>query len=140
MSAKKSGGFENLFLLEGLWRMDKPNGALFEEWKKINNELLQGRSFILKENDTIVLEQIRLAKEGDEVFYIPSVKDQNSGQPVTFTMLSSKKNQFTFENKSHDFPQRIIYRFVNNDSVVARIEGVVKGKEKWSEFYYTRVK
>ncbi len=73
----------------------------------------------------MVREQIHLARVRDSVFYIPGEKDQNSGKPVSFKLISDKQNHFVFKNNDHDFQQRIIYRFVNKDSVVARIEGLL---------------
>jgi hypothetical protein len=55
-------------------------------------------------------------------------------------MTESDKATFTFENKEHDFPQRIIYRIINPDSVVARIEGVKNGKPGSFDYYYKRIK
>ena len=43
-----------------------------------------------------------------------------------------------FENLSHDFPQRIIYRRTADASVTARIEGTVKGEARGRDFPYTR--
>lgn len=45
-----------------------------------------------------------------------------------------------FENPNHDFPQRIIYRLVTVDSLVARIEGRIDGKERSSDFPYRRAR
>jgi len=39
-----------------------------------------------------------------------------------------------FENKKHDFPQRIIYSNIKSDSLYARIEGMDKGKYRAVEF------
>lgn len=136
----KQDTFSGLYKLEGLWRMTTPMGPLFEEWKKLTDNHLTGKSYTVKGKDTIVLENIVLKEEGKQVYYIPTVKNQNNAKPVAFTMVSDTDESYVFEFMAHDYPQRIIYRFVTNDSVVARIEGNVKGKEKWSEFYYTRVK
>lgn len=43
-----------------------------------------------------------------------------------------------FENAEHDFPQRIGYRRVGGDSLVAWIEGTAGGKARRVEFPYRR--
>jgi Domain of unknown function (DUF6265) len=132
--------FEKLLALQGLWRMEKTGGFLFEQWSIQDDQHLQAKSYIIKGNDTTLLEQIQLVKQDQEIFYIPRVTDQNSGQPIAFKLIANNNSNFVFENKAHDFPQRIIYRFVTGDSLVARIEGISNGKEKGSEYYFSRVK
>jgi hypothetical protein len=34
-----------------------------------------------------------------------------------------------FENKEHDFPQKITYTKISNDSIVAEISGMKDGKQ-----------
>jgi hypothetical protein len=46
------------------------------------------------------------------VFYTPTVPDQNDAKPVPFRMVSYEGHVVVFENPDHDFPQRIVYRFV----------------------------
>ena len=44
-----------------------------------------------------------------------------------------------FEAPEHDFPQRVGYRRVGSDSVLAWVEGTMKGKTRRIEFPYRRV-
>lgn len=120
----------------GGWKHLKP---LFERWERFDEVTLAGESFRISEDDTIRLESIRLVSRPEGIFYIPIVENQNDGQPVSFKLISSDDNKFVFENKQHDFPQRIIYSIVTKDSIVARIEGISKGKEASSDFYYRRI-
>ena len=43
-------------------------------------------------------------------------------------------DEVVFENPTHDFPQRIIYRKGADRSVTARIEGVIDGKARGVDF------
>ena len=43
----------------------------------------------------------------------------------------------SFENKAHDFPQRVIYRRCGAQ-LCARIEGVIGGKPQGEEWRYSR--
>jgi hypothetical protein len=129
--------FKYLQKLSGSWLMKTEKGELYEFWDiKEKNNLMLGKSFMVTK-DTMMLEQVELKKEGNEIFYIPTVEENNM-RPVKFMLIRSSINSFTFENKEHDFPQRIIYRFVNNDSIVARIEGTLGGKFRFTEYYYKR--
>jgi hypothetical protein len=90
--------------------------------------------------DTVILERTTLYLEGDKIIYSPEVTNQNNAQPVPFSLVSINGQRYTFENKAHDFPQRIIYHLVSNNAVHARIEGSKNGKDMGSDFNYTRAK
>lgn len=138
-SLLKQDEFLRLDVLVGLWRMETSKGPLFERWERFDEVTLAGESFRISEDDTIRLESIRLVSRPEGIFYIPIVENQNDGQPVSFKLISSDDNRFVFENRQHDFPQRIIYSIVTKDSIVARIEGISKGKVASSDFYYRRI-
>ena len=131
--------FSELQQLSGTWKMETGRGAIYESWKKTGKDEMQGKSFKLNGNDTITLEDVKLSKMSDGLFYIPTLADQNEGKPVSFKMIKSQNKTFVFENKEHDFPQRIIYHLVTKDSVHAWIEGMKDGKEGRSDYYFKRV-
>lgn len=84
--------------------------------------------------DSIPLESIVLKKEGDDIFYIPTVKGQNNDQPVKFKLTSSSANQLVFENPAHDFPQKISYTLETEGSLMAEISGIVNGQQRARKF------
>lgn len=131
--------FKRMGKLSGIWQTDTGEGILYEEWTKSRNNIMYGKSYMVDSGDSLVFERIELVKRDSGIFYIPVVKDQNKDLPVSFRMTNATDSSFVFENRNHDFPQRIIYRFVTNDSIVARIEGDVKGAQRSMEFYYRRV-
>jgi len=55
-------------------------------------------------------------------------------------MKKFNKSEIAFENPEHDFPQHIIYRKVNADSLVAHIEGMEDGTEKHFDFPMKRTR
>ena len=132
--------FKPLYGLAGLWKMDSPRGVLYEEWQVKDNNQLSGRSYKIKNNDTLVLENVVISLQGDAIFYTPVVHNQNNEQPVPFKLISCGNNRYIFENKEHDYPQRVIYELVSPTDLRARIEGNKNGKEMGSDFIYTRVK
>lgn len=131
--------FTRLLVLEGTWKMETRKGPLFEQWQKFDENTLRGLSYRISGNDTLLLERLELVNRRDGIFYLPAVVNQNDGKPVSFKLVLSEGSRFVFENKEHDFPQRIIYSVVTADSIVARIEGISKGKEASSDFYYRRI-
>lgn len=132
--------FKPLHDLAGLWKMETSRGAIYEEWKVTAADKLTGRSFRLNNADTVIMEQIELFLKDGSIVYSPIARGQNNGQAVPFKLTGNDDNRYIFENKEHDFPQRIIYQLVSKDAVNARIEGTLNGKERGSDFKYSRVK
>ena len=130
--------FKKLYALEGTWKMSSKRAVVFEEWKKLNKNHLQGRSYRLRNNDTVVSEIISLTNTKNGIIYTSVVEDQNQKQPIAFKMTKGEDNMFVFENQAHDFPKRIVYRFVTADSLHAFIDdGTEAGKKQ--NFYYKRL-
>lgn len=132
--------FKILHGLAGLWKMETKRGVLYEEWQLQNDHQLSGRSYKLNNTDTIVLERVKLFLKGNTIVFSPLVSNQNDGQEVPFTLVSNADKRYIFENKEHDFPQRVIYQLGSNNMLKARIEGTKNGKQMGSDFNYNRVK
>ena len=132
--------FKKLNAMTGLWKMNTPKGPLYEQWKKSADYLFHVFSYKIKNNDTITLENVEVKFDRGNIWYIPVVNGQNNDQPVPFKLKQINNLEFIFENKEHDFPQRVIYKVISSDSVNARIEGTENGIEKSSDFYYGRMK
>ena len=58
----------------------------------------------------------------------------NDKPPVRFRLISSANNIFIFENKAHNFPQRINYQNRSGGELLAWIEGTVNGEFKKVDF------
>ena len=105
------------------WENKTPEGTFSEEWKVDNDSLLLGKSFFIKENDTLFSETVRLVQRESDLFYIVTVPNQNEEKPVAFKLTSSTSDYLVFENPEHDFPKKITYKLVNKDSLYAEISG-----------------
>jgi len=139
-TAGNNENFKRLYALEGVWQMTTKRGILCEEWKKINDNYLQSKGYIIKGTDTIINETVALTHKDDAVFYTSTVANQNDQQPVAFKMTKAGNNTFVFENPQHDFPKRIVYQLVSSDSLHAFIDDGVDGSGRKQNFYYKRYK
>jgi hypothetical protein len=126
--------------LIGTWENKTQRGSIYETWSKTNDNEYSGMSYIIKEKDTVVFENIRLVQEQDGLFYIPSVRNQNDGLPVRFAAKTISEKQLAFENQQHDFPQIISYTKISSDSLVAEISGTKNGQERRQVFLMKRMK
>ena len=120
--------------LLGTWELKTAKGSIFETWHQTNETKLSGKSYRIKEKDTLIFETIALVQEQNELFYIPAVKNQNDGLPVRFQSKTISETQMVFENPSHDFPQIISYTRITADSLVAEISGIRNGVERKQVF------
>jgi hypothetical protein len=132
--------FKKLYALEGNWEMVTTNGNICEEWKKIDDNYLQGKGFATKSGDTIINEKVALKNADLGIFYITTVQNQNNKRAVSFKMTKSENNFFVFENVNHDFPKRIVYTLINADSLQAFVDDGIDSSANRHSFYYKKVK
>jgi hypothetical protein len=131
--------FRGLDKLVGTWRTEKKNGVLYESWQKNSDDQFDGKSFKITNADTIVLERVRLAREGTRIVYAVRVDGENDGKETLFYLREIKGNDYIFEDKEHDFPQRVVYNMQSGNTLHAYIEGEIGGKSKQSEYNYIRL-
>lgn len=115
--------------------------ARFEEiWSKVNDSTLLGESIVVMARDTVFYEKMDLFQKNDSLILKISVKDQNKEKPVSFYLTKSDDKELTFENPKHDFPTKIVYTKISNDSMVGAIYGKKEGKEVSETFPMKRTK
>lgn len=132
--------FKKLYKLEGVWRMETKKGFMYEEWKKMDKNHLQSRGYMIRGVDTINTERVSLTRTKENIFYTPTVENQNDKKPIAFKLTSSTGNVFVFENPEHDFPKRIVYNLVSTDSLHAYIDDGKEATKKIQYFYFSRIK
>ncbi|OYU81892.1 MAG: hypothetical protein CFE23_03185 [Flavobacterium sp. BFFFF1] len=136
-SCKKENRYDkinNASWVVGRWENASRAGLLVETWKKQDDSTYIGSSAFMVGNETKFFEKIKLEQHDTIVTYTATVKDQNNGEPVSFNLTSATKTQLVFENPGHDFPQKIIYNLVGNDSLIAEISGAENGQPKTETF------
>ncbi len=139
-TAREAGDLQKAGWLIGTWKNTTPKGSIFETWSRTGSNELSGKSYMLKEQDTIVFESIRLVQQEEGIFYIPVVKDQNNGAAVRFAATTVSETRLVFENPQHDFPQVISYTKISGDSLIAEISGGRDGKMRKQRFPMVRVR
>ena len=96
-----------------------------------------GVSRTVRDGAVVEYEFLRIVAAGDTLVYdaLPS------GQSRTeFRALPAGDGaEVVFANPAHDFPQRVAYRRVGADSIVARIEGTRGGQARTVSFPFRRV-
>jgi hypothetical protein len=124
----------------GDWENISEQGDFREIWKQENDSLLKGESIVTVKGDTVFHENVGLVAKNDSLFYVVSVKGENNEKPVSFYMTESSEKKVVFENPKHDFPNKISYEKITNDSIVASISGKQNGKDASESFPMKRRK
>lgn len=125
--------------LLGAWQQPGAEGMLSEIWQRESDTIYVGTGLLVNANgDTLFSEKLRLADRHDTLWYLPTVSNQNRGKEVPFKEIALNDTEMIFENPLHDFPQRIVYRRINTDSIQASIEGVQDGKPRKEVFSFRR--
>jgi hypothetical protein len=122
--------------LAGCWEQIVPNGRTVEQWLPEDGGLLMGMSRTVRDGKVREYEFLRIDRDSaGKLRYVA----QPSGQAeATFMLKSLTEDTVVFENPQHDFPQRILYKRVDKDTLVARIEGSIDGKARSADFPYRR--
>lgn len=123
-------------LFPGKWKMDIENAEVYEEWELLSENELAGKSYSVKDGIKIINENLYLKKFADQWAYVAVPKNQNI---ALFAIIEYSAKKITFENKEHDFPQKIIYEFHKGGKLTAAIEGNVNGEFRRTEFSFVLV-
>ena len=126
-SAAPVDPFANLGWLQGCWVPDTANAEVgtVETWTSAAGGVMLGMRRTVKNRRATEFEFIQIREiEAGKLAFIA----QPSGRPpTTFPLARRTDTEFVFEQSSHEFPQRVIYRR-DGAKLVARIEGTVNGK------------
>ena len=126
--SEKYPAIENARWLIGNWQSKSAKGLLTESWRKQDDSTMVGQGYFMAGDDTLSLENIRLELRNGTLSYIPLVSDQNNGRAFYFTLTRIADSLLVFENPEHDFPQKISYALLANDSLVAEVSAITEGK------------
>jgi hypothetical protein len=122
--------------MHGCWERRSGNRHVEEQWMRPRGGMMMGMSRTVRGDTAVEYEFVRLFERSGALIYAA----QPSGQaPAEFTSTAITEGAITFANPQHDFPQRVIYRLAG-DSLHARVEGIMNGRERGVDFRYARVR
>lgn len=138
ITSEKFEKIDQLQWILGTWI--NQNGEEFsqETWSQESPSSFTAFSFTQVGKETVFAETMALEQKADSLLLTVATAKPEQEKPVTFKLISSENGQFTFENKNHDFPQRITYSNPAKDSLHAWIEGQVDGELRKVDFHFSR--
>jgi hypothetical protein len=118
--------------MTGSWSGVSGQVEMEEHWTAVKGGSLFGIHRDVREGRTVSFEFMRIQQAAQGITFWASP----GGKPaVPFRAIEVTSDRVTFENKEHDFPQRVIYWIASDGMLHAKIEGMMNGKlesEEWS--------
>ena len=123
----------------GCWEQRTANRVVREHWMTPAGSPMLGMSRttrrVADRDSTLDFEFLRVVlRDGGLIF----VAQPGGAPPTEFREESATDSSVAFVNPKNSFPQRIIYRRLSADSLVARIEGSRGGTIRGTDFRYGR--
>lgn len=120
--AQEKASVSALAWMSGCWELNvaPQKMTISEQWMKPGGGLMIGMSRMVKAEKTMMFEFLRIAEKEDGVYYV--AKPSSAKDETNFKLVKWSKGEAVFENLTHDFPQRIIYKQDKADSLHARVE------------------
>jgi hypothetical protein len=136
-AAANAPDLARLAWLSGCWASDTAEPGSGEFWLPPAGDVMLGIGRTIRQGRTTEHEfmQIRALEDGRIAF----VANPSGQARATFPLASVTATEIVFENPQHDFPQRIVYRLVDQAHLDARIEGMQDGELRVVGFPMHRV-
>ncbi len=123
--------------LEGRWSGEKDGVVSTEQWLVAAPGALLGVHGDVANGRLASWEFLRIDTTSEGTFYFASPR---STPPTAFELVELGARRAVFENRQHDFPQRILYWLDAEGALHARIEGPRAGKLLSEEWVFTRAR
>ncbi|MBI9071363.1 MAG: hypothetical protein JEY94_07175 [Melioribacteraceae bacterium] len=113
--------FSKLDTLIGTWKIE--GKEQFEVWEKKTNNNLAGYSYKLINHKKIILETLSIKIYDSQIVYEATVPNQNEGKTIQFILNSEIDSCLSFENNTHDFPNKIRYKNISDEKIEVSVGG-----------------
>src|SRR5688572_21746616 len=118
---------QGLAFMAGCWESAAgKNAQITEQWMKPAGGMMIGMGRTIAGGKAVDHEFMRIEQRGDDVVFIARPKANK--EDTVFKLITLTAAEAVFENPTHDFPQRVIYRLGPTGGLNGRIEGTINGK------------
>jgi hypothetical protein len=119
-----AGDIDKLTFMAGCWS----GPGTVEMWMKPEAGSVLGVGRTVRNGKVVGTEYFSVTERPDGI--VMNVQQRLAATTTVFRVKEITATSVTFENPEHDFPQRVIYRLTGPGSLLGRIEGRDKGKER----------
>ncbi len=126
--------------LIGEWKDEQSDdkSVFHEHWARTDDAFYAGLGFVMSGKDTSFIEHLNIHAGEDGVYYSARIPSQNGGSYVDFALTSAIGDSMVFENKEHDFPQRIVYAWQNDGTWKVNVSGPGKSGTRTDSYHFLR--
>lgn len=139
-AADAVGRADRLGWLAGCWQLERRSErgvrVVEEQWMAPSGGALLGASRSVSEGRMVDFEHMLIREDAGGLVFTAKPARQPE---ASFRAIEVAEGVLVFENRAHDFPQRVIYRRGADGRLDARIEGTVDGQPRAVDFPYRRV-
>lgn len=122
--------------LAGCWSNPQGDAGSGEYWQPLAGGTMLGVGRLIRNGKTVEYEFLRVhLDEQSRVVYTATPSRQKE---TSFIASQIADGTATFENPTHDFPQKIVYTRTTPASMSVRIEGARQGAQRSIEFQFER--
>ena len=127
----------DLAWIAGCWEGGGGDTQFQEQWMRPKGRSMLGMSRTVRNDTTLSYEFLRIHQETDGIYYtsIPSGQVEAS-----FKLVKFEARKVEFENRDHDFPQKITYELDKKGKFKATISGHNQGAYRQVEFPLRKAK
>jgi hypothetical protein len=133
--AGRPADVDGLAWMAGCWEFTRGGTSVEEHWMAPRGGALIGMSRTVREGRMVAYESVII--RGDSSGRLAYHAFPSGQAPAVFPAVEVTDSSAIFEDPTHDFPQRIIYR-LRGDTLGARVEGIRNGALRGSDFPYLR--
>lgn len=134
--AAHAGPLESVAWLAGCWANERGDAGSGEYWLPPAGGKMLGIGRIVREGKTADFEFLELDGTDDgRLVYTATPSGQSR---ASFTSTQVTESSVTFENPTHDFPQRITYIRSDGNHLLVQIDGMRQGRQRSVEFRFVR--
>ncbi|HLU86907.1 MAG TPA: DUF6265 family protein [Taishania sp.] len=116
--------------LIGKWVHEDEDGVLHEDWKENNDSTYSGTSYLIRDNDTIFFENLRIRQIGDSIFYESLSDDKIIPISKVYKGIYDEVASFMVENTLFSFPRTIRYNNLNDTLMIIEVSGEIDGSKE----------
>ncbi|MBA4303647.1 MAG: hypothetical protein C0424_05425 [Sphingobacteriaceae bacterium] len=127
-------------ILAGQWTKKGQYAIVAESWQARDNGYWQGAVYRIEAGDSTLLEALQLEPRGDSSYaYVARVIGQNDEKSIPYLLSTYLRDSlFEFQNAGHDFPQRIVYRLPDTNTLEITL-GILADSSKNKVFVFNRL-
>ncbi len=109
-----ASGISQFQWLTGKWQGNVNNNVSVEQWSQINDKTLEGKGFLMINNQPVFTENMKIQEIDGTVYFIADLN--GTGNLMHYPLVSNDGFKAVFENDSIEFPKQVVLQRINSSN------------------------